>query len=72
MLEPLFRGVLEAQEADRLSAITMLEVLNELVFRADAERVGKRARSPASEAQPDGGGTTVDYLMAWSYFMNTI
>ncbi|CAE7682924.1 DGAT2 [Symbiodinium sp. CCMP2456] len=37
VLEPLLREAIDAQEADRMSAITMLGILNELVTRLDGE-----------------------------------
>lgn len=56
VLEPLFREILDAQEADRMSAITMLSVLNELVSRWDDEQHRLRAASPAPVTPPKNAG----------------
>lgn len=55
VLEPLFRDVLDAQEADRMSAITMMSVLNELVTRMDGEMLQRRASSPAPVTPKNAG-----------------
>lgn len=55
VLEPLFRDALDAQEADRMSAITMMSVLNELVTRMDGEMLQRRASSPAPVTPKNAG-----------------
>ncbi|CAE7593033.1 DGAT2 [Symbiodinium natans] len=44
VLEPLLREAIDAQEADRMSAITMLAILRELVTRLDGEALGHDSR----------------------------
>lgn len=56
VLEPIFRDALEAQEMDRLNAVTMLAVLRELVTLSDGERLAavssRLGATTAAEATP--------------------
>jgi len=52
VLEPLLRDAIQAQQADRLSATTMLGILNELVSRLDGEILEKRAGTASAPMTP--------------------
>lgn len=57
VLEPIFRDALEAQEMDRLNAVTMLAVLRELVTHSDGERLAAASARAASAALPSSSVT---------------